>query len=442
MLDLSQANCLLADTARRPQGFNPLTRANVWPIRGTAALRSTEPLGAPRRTTAPANRAVAILGAGNGGLALAAYLAQAGCRVTLWNRTAERIASVAARGGIDLTLPGATPVHVPIAGATADIAAALSGSRLVLVAVPASGHADVARACAPYLRDGHTVLLLPGRTGGTLEFQRVLRECGCHADILLGEANTFPLAARGVGPAAAVVFGAKDEVNAAALPAERTGELLANWQPVLPMLAAARSVLHTGLANVGAILHPVITLLNADRIVSATPFDFYAEGVTPEVAAVLADADAERLRIARAYHVTTDSIPQWIAAAYGHHGATMQAAVAGNPSYVGIKAPTTIRHRYLLEDVPTGLVPLIALANAAGMSAPTLTRLVGLARQTLGGELWQRPRTLAALGLQGMGVSAIRALVESDGRRKAEPHRVAAWQTHRDADIGGQRVSA
>ena len=34
------------------------------------------------------------------------------------------------------------------------------------VAVPASGHADVARACAPYLRDGQTVLLLPGRTGG------------------------------------------------------------------------------------------------------------------------------------------------------------------------------------------------------------------------------------------------------------------------------------
>jgi opine dehydrogenase len=366
---------------------------------------------------------VAILGAGNGGLALAGYLAQQGHQVALWNRSAERITPVADLGGIRLTMPGSSPVVANIRVATSDIGAALSTARLVLVAVPASGHADIADACAPHLRDGQTVLLLPGRTGGALEFRRQLREAGFHARILLGEANTFPLAARNVGPAAAVVFGAKSEVRAAALPARRTGELLAAWQPLLPMLRPARSVLHTGLANVGAILHPIITLLNAGRIARGESFDFYTEGVTPRVAAVLAAADAERLRVAQAYRVAVSSLPEWIATAYGHHAATVQAAVGANPAYVGIKAPGTLEHRYLLEDVPTGMIPLIELGEAAGVAVPMLRSLVDGARSLLGIRHWERPRTLEALGLQGLDPASIRYLVEHGRQRDTSPKR-------------------
>src|SRR5581483_1683999 len=209
---------------------------------------------------------VAVLGASHGGLALAGYLAQQGHAVALWNRSAERVAAVAHKRGIHLASPGSDAVHVPIALATSNLAAALSGVRVVLVAVPACAHADIARQCAPYLRSGQTVLLLPGRTGGALEFRRVLHEAGCRARIVLGEANTFPFAARCVEPGFAVVYGAKTEVLATALPANQTAELLAACRPFLPMLRPARSALHTGLANLGAILHPVITLLNADRI--------------------------------------------------------------------------------------------------------------------------------------------------------------------------------
>lgn len=98
------------------------------------------------------------------------------------------------------------------------------------------------------------------------------------------------------GPGALWLHGTKADVLAAALPASRTPELLDTCRPLLPMLSAADSVLHTGLTNLGAILHPVITLLNAERIRRGDSFDFYTEGVTPAVAATLADADAERLR--------------------------------------------------------------------------------------------------------------------------------------------------
>ncbi len=262
------------------------------------AARTQMPL---RRT-----RSVAVLGAGHGGLALAADLARRGHRVALWNRSPDRVAAVRDRGGVHLTLPGGTAVDASIPVATSHMALAVADAEIVLVAVPASGHVDVARSAAPHLRDGQTVLLLPGRTGGALEFRHVLAQAGCHADVVLGEANTFPLAARTTGAASAAIFGAKAELLAAALPAARNGELLDACRPILPAIVPSRSVLHTGLANVGAILHPVITLGNADRIRRGDRFDFYTDGVTPAVAALLAAADAERLRVARAFGVTVE----------------------------------------------------------------------------------------------------------------------------------------
>jgi opine dehydrogenase len=255
------------------------------------------------------------------------------------------------------------------------------------------------------------VLLLPGRTCGALAFQQVLRESGCRARILLGEANTFPFAARSAG-AASVIYGTKSEVRAAALPARRTPALVDAWRPILPMLAPARSVLHTGFANLGAILHPVITLLNAERIRAGAAFDFYAEGVTPAVAAALAGADAERLNVARAYGVKTPSLSGWIASAYGHRANSIRDAVGGNPAYVGIKAPRTLEHRYLLEDVPTGLIPMIELGRAAGLALPRMRRLVDLARAALGGERWHSERSLEALGLDGLDFDAIQDVIE------------------------------
>ncbi len=368
----------------------------------------------PRRNLDESStKTVAVLGAGHGGLALAAYLSQRGFRVALWNRSIERVAPVQDSGGINLTVPDSTSKFTPIALATCRIGAALSQADRVLVAVPASGHAEIARACAPYLRDHHTVLLLPGRTGGALEFRSVLRTAGCQARILLGETNTFPFAARCTGPASAVIYGTKTELLAAALSSRRTSELLAACAPLFPMLGPAQSVLHTGLANVGAILHPTITLLNADRIASGVPFDFYSEGVTPQVASMLAEADAERVRIARAYGVPACTLQEWIASAYGHHADSVLAAVGGNPAYAGITAPNTLVHRYLFEDVPTGLIPLLELGKAAGIAAPTLENLVERAKTALDCQ-WDDRRTLVSLGLDGLTPAKILALVDNE----------------------------
>ena len=376
----------------------------------------------------PRKSSVAILGAGHGGLALAAYLA-AGAPCGPLEPLSGTHCSGALSWRHSLEHAGRGPVVVPIGKASCSMAAVLADAGVVLVAVPASGHAEVARHCALYLPHGQTVLLLPGRTGGALEFRRVLHENGCRARYSARRNQYVSVRRRCVGPAAAMIFGTKAEVLAASLPATRTSELLAECRPLLPMLAAAESVLQTGLGNLGAILHPTITLLNAERIERGDTFDFYADGVTPEVADTLAAADEERLRIADEYHVPACSLQEWIGEAYGHHAATIRAAVGGNPAYVGIKAPNTLDHRYLLEDVPTGLIPLIELGEAAGLAVPTLKELVDTCRITLGGEPWQGQRTLDMLGLDGLSTEDIRGVVEGEfvpARRSVLPRRAVS----------------
>ena len=156
-----------------------------------------------------------------------------------------------------------------LAAVTSDMAQALAEADLVMVVVPSSAHAEVARKqAAPHLRDGQIVVLHPGRTLGAIEFHKVLCDQGCRADVTVAEAETFIYASRSDGPAQARIFRIKESVPLAALPAKRTTQVLEALAPAYPQFIDGINVLHTGLNNMGAIFHPALTLLNAGRIES------------------------------------------------------------------------------------------------------------------------------------------------------------------------------
>ena len=90
-----------------------------------------------------------VIGAGNGGKAMAAHLALLDCRVVLYNRTPERVRAIRARGGIDLeSFPGGPRGFGSLADVTSDIEAAVKASDVIMVVVPSSAHAELAEAHA------------------------------------------------------------------------------------------------------------------------------------------------------------------------------------------------------------------------------------------------------------------------------------------------------
>jgi len=145
-----------------------------------------------------------VLGAGHGGMAMAAHLALMGYRTNLYNRSDDRLEPVRLSGGIELISPeGEVAPHgmAQLNCVTTDPAEALEGVDILMVVVPANGHRFIAEMCAPHLRDGRIVVLNPGRTGGALEFSHVLRQRGVSADVIVAEAQTFIYASRCINPA-------------------------------------------------------------------------------------------------------------------------------------------------------------------------------------------------------------------------------------------------
>jgi opine dehydrogenase len=355
-----------------------------------------------------------VIGAGHGGKTMAAHLALMGCAVTLYNRTLDNVLAIKKRHGIDLeSFEGGPRGFARLALVTADLSEALAQADIVMVVVPSAAHAEIARNAAPSLRDGQIVILHPGRTGGTLEFAKALRDSGCCADVTLAEAETLIYAGRSDGPAQARMFSIKEAVPLAALPANRTQYVLAALAETYPQFIDGVNVLHTGLNNMGAIFHPALTLLNAGRIESTGgDFQFYIDGVTPSVARVLEELDRERVTVAAALGIRARTAQEWLKMAYNATGSSLYEAIHNQPGYRGISAPPTLNHRYIFEDVPMSLVPIASFGQRYGVSVNAIDSIIRMACIVHQTDYWRRGRTLAKLGVEQLSVNEIRRYVE------------------------------
>jgi opine dehydrogenase len=367
----------------------------------------------------PANTHFVVVGAGHGGKAMAAHLALLGYPVNLYNRTVDHVVAIRTRRGIDLDSYQGGPrgfghlrlVTSSIPEALADVGE--GGVAIIMVVVPSSAHADIARTFAPHLRDGHIVVLHPGRTGGAMEFRQVLIESGCTADVTLSEAETLIYASRSEGPAQARLFRIKEAVPLAALPATRTQMVLDALTEVYPQFIDGNTVLHTGLNNMGAIFHPALTLLNAGRIESTRgEFQFYVDGATPSVARVLEELDRERVTVAAALGIRARTAMEWLRMAYDATGETLYESIQNQPGYRGIPAPATLNHRYIFEDVPMSLVPIAALGRRYGVSVQTIDSIIRLACTIHQTDYWRRGRTLDKLGIEQLSVTELTRFVQ------------------------------
>lgn len=188
----------------------------------------------------------------------------------------------------------------------------------------------------------------------------------------------------------------------AAFPAAETQPVLEELNKYFPQFQSVPSVLYTDLMNIGAVFHPTTVLLNAGRIEGNEDFEFYRDGMTPAVTAVLEQVDKERCSIAKALDIPVLSALEWLESVYGVQATNLRDGLISNPAYQGIKAPTTLNVRYLFEDIPTGLIPFISLGKLAGVPTPTCHAVVELACAALSHNFWEEGRTAEKLGLTNM----------------------------------------
>lgn len=342
---------------------------------------------------------IAVIGAGNGGQSIAGYLALQGYETSLYDIDVQKMDILKQKGGIELT--GRIEGFGKIDCITTDIAEAVKGATIVMVTTVANAHRAVAKSMAPYVEEGMTIILNPGRTCGALVFNQTLQIQGCTKRYYLGEAQTLVYACRVIENGKVNIIGVKDEVFLSGLPASDTDYILSKINPMYPCFVKADNVLRTSLENIGAMFHPCVCLFNAATIERQDEFWFYRD-MTEQVARFIEKFDQERLAVGKAYGVDLLSVMEWIKFAYKDtEGDTLCERMKNNPAYHDIKAPGTIFTRQLTEDIPTGVLPIMELGKAAGVEVPLLTSMVNTIEALLDIDLHTNGRSLKNLGLEG-----------------------------------------
>ncbi len=335
---------------------------------------------------------VTVIGAGNGGRAYAAYLANLGIKVDLVFRTISNLSSIyrthtiVSRGKIDNI--------VRIHRVTNDYSLALRNAKIILVVLPASVHKKVAEDIAPFLQEDQIILLNPGRTWGAIEFKNTIKRINPYVNVYVGETQTLLFTSRKIEDFGVEIYEIKKQVQYCFYPETCNMIVKPIIHRIFPQLYPVDDIRITSLNNIGMILHPVITLLNAARIENGKKFYFYRDGVSPSVACVLKELDKERLQIMERLGICAHSMLEWGYYSYGVRSDDYYELFQNIEAYKTILAPSTLNHRYLTEDIPTGLVAFSSLGTYLKVPTPTIDSLIQLGNVILHRDFMKEGRTV------------------------------------------------
>lgn len=338
-----------------------------------------------------------VIGAGNGGLVTAGYIFLQGYEVSLYNRSEERIKYIKDHDYTIQFSDKSDKIRLNYVGN--NLSEAVCHSDVIIIVITANGHSDIAEKIASYLKDGQIILLVPGRTLGALLFSQTLNKVGCKANVIVAEASTLFFVARLKRPDLIEIKGIKKEVSVSALCSRDTDHVIDVLSDIFPNVTKADSLLETSFSNIGAIFHPVIFLLNKERVLKKEIFNFYTDGVTKKVAQYIEKVDLEFKSIAAAIGINTLSVVDWLHSRYGLPKTSIYKMIKSNPTYKNILAPTTINHRYIWEDIPTGLVPMSLFGKILGVPTPTIDYFIEQGSKLLNIDFRSEGRTLYKLGL-------------------------------------------
>ncbi|MEL7449003.1 MAG: NAD/NADP octopine/nopaline dehydrogenase family protein, partial [Pseudomonadota bacterium] len=295
-----------------------------------------------------------------------------------------------------------------------DIAEALDGADVIYAVGPAYSTRPFAEACKPHLKPEHIVIVCPSSCGGAFEFKQAAGLPLGGALPLVAETSTLPYAVRVTGEAQINVFlKLKGGLSLAALPASESERALAAIADVYPEMEKGDNVMQTSLQNGNPVIHPSVTLLNTG-VIERTKGDllFYEEGVTQSVGRLLRAVDRERIAIGAAMGLTILPDPE-IGLTQGYMAdTTYDIGYSQAPGFKGIKAQSSLNNRYFHEDVGFGLVFLQDLARHLGVATPVIDGMITIVSAVMDRDYQaEAPRTMASLGLDGMSVEEIKALI-------------------------------
>lgn len=337
---------------------------------------------------------ITVLGAGNSGLAMAAHLSKENHQVTLWNRSRSNIPKLMETHTINCQ--GVINESIKIHLVTDDLEKAIDDPDIILVTTPATSHKELAEQIAKKIKKEILIILNPGRTFGALEFEAIYNEHNSLLKQTIAETQTIIYTCRKTCEDSVDIISLKSDVLISTFNANENKNIISKLpESIQPYFIPARSMIETSIGNVGMILHCAPLLLNAGWTESKTTiFKYYYDGITPTIGRFIEKIDRERVLVSKELGLEVESTKEWLERAYLVKGDNLYQCVQNNDSYETIRAPGSLEHRYIFEDIPCGLVPLEAIGKRLGLEMKNTSLVIDLACNLLDVDFRKTGRNL------------------------------------------------
>lgn len=360
---------------------------------------------------------IAILGAGNGGCASAVDLTLAGFDVNLCSAyNPQHLRPILDKGGIEYSgFKGEGFVRLK---ATADFEEAITNADLIIIVTPSSVHEVYARLLgaafskSPNSNDRRIVMLNGSNTGAALFVAKILKSIAGVSQTLVCETDILTYVCRLQSATHVKIYHRVKRRLVSSFPSKYNEEVYENVKAIFPELELADNVLQTSLSNINAVLHPPGMILNAGWIEhKGGNFLFYSEGVTSGVANIIEHVDRERLAIIQKLEIKGETFSE-LFYRYGLSSAiypSVYQTIKSSDIIRIIGAPDKLDHRYLLEDIGYGLVPMASIAKVIGVQTPTIDSLINIASILNNVNHWETGLTAKKVGMLDTDLAKIKS---------------------------------
>lgn len=356
-----------------------------------------------------------IIGCGNSGLIHAAKLYEKGHEVALLktsNTNGRFFDIIQGENGFkvkDDTIQGnGRSFFVKPALITRNVKEAIQFADIIMVMTTTLQHEFVAELISPYVRDGQTIILVPGYMG-SLIFKKYIKK-----DVTYSEWETTAYNGRVVNNEYVRISFYNPRNAISVLPISRTQQVLDVLSQCFDNTRYTRKhILESAFHNPNMIVHPIGILFSASRIeYSNGEFWMYREAFTPSVVNVIKAFDVQKNKVLQAFNC--EPLDYFEAAKWRNEEDLNIDAMAVFRSFADSsnKGPSFINHRYLLEDVPMGLGLYISVAKLVGVDTSIQEGIASLASALLDNDLKSGARTIQyLLGKKDVSIEDIKRAI-------------------------------
>lgn len=355
---------------------------------------------------------IAVLGGGNGSMATAVDLTQNGHSIRLWRRNTDAQLALRAAENKLVLKDFSGSEDVKISKVCTEISNAVEGAELIVCPTPATAQADIARSLAGCLRDNQVVLMPPGSFGSWI-MARAMQDAGNDADVSFAESGTLPYLTRMHSTHEVAITTRATRLPTGVFPTCNSKKALEVIKKAYPSVEDCGDALSGALMNAGPIIHPPLIIMNAGPIEHFKHWDIHNEGTQPAVRRVTTRLDDERIAVREALGY---GAPHFALA--NHYDNEAEEWMYGNAAHEKLTDSgdwredlVLTKHRYMREDIETGLALLVSIADWVGVPAPTATGLLALGSAVCKADFRATGRTMETLGIANKSVFTLQSIL-------------------------------